>query len=64
MVTSCSPANQTRDPLRNPALYDLTPADQLRVKGAYVRNRERKEGIGAPLVAIERGMNGTLAAIS
>ena len=46
------------DPQRNPALYDLTPADQFRIKGAYVRERERKEGIGAPLVAIERGTNG------
>jgi pimeloyl-ACP methyl ester carboxylesterase len=51
-------AKPHRDPQRNPALFDLTPADQLRIKGAYVRNRERKEGIGAPLVAIERGTNG------
>jgi pimeloyl-ACP methyl ester carboxylesterase len=45
------------DPQRNPAFYDLIPADELRVKGAYVRDHERKEGIGAPLVAIERGLN-------
>ena len=45
------------DPQRNPALYDLIPADELRVKGAYVRKHEIKEGIGAPLVAIERGVN-------
>jgi hypothetical protein len=45
------------DPQRSPALYDLMPADELRVKGAYVRDRERKEGIGAPLVAIERDVN-------
>jgi pimeloyl-ACP methyl ester carboxylesterase len=45
------------DPERNPALYDLIPADELRVKGAYVRDYQRKEGIGAPLVAIERGVN-------
>lgn len=43
------------DPQRNPALYDLIPTDQLRVKGPYVRDAQRKEGIGAPLVAIERG---------
>jgi pimeloyl-ACP methyl ester carboxylesterase len=45
-------------PLWNPALFDLTPADQLRIKGPYVRKREIKEGIGAPLVAVERGMSG------
>jgi pimeloyl-ACP methyl ester carboxylesterase len=45
------------DPQRNPALYDLIPADELRVKGAYVRDYQRKEGIGAPLVAIGRGAN-------
>ena len=43
------------DPQRNPALYDFTPADELRVKGRYVRDYERKQGIGAPLVAVERG---------
>ena len=53
-VLTCKP---DPDPQRNPALYDLTPADQLRVKGAYVRDHQRKEGIGAPLVAIERGVN-------
>ena len=41
----------------NPALFDLTPADQLRIKGSYVRKHEVKEGIGAPLVAVERGIN-------
>jgi pimeloyl-ACP methyl ester carboxylesterase len=45
------------DPQRNPALFDLTPADQLRITGAYVREHEIKEGIGAPLVAVERGIN-------
>jgi len=45
------------DPQRNPALYDLIPVDELRVKGAYVRDHERKDGIGAPLVAIGRGVN-------
>ena len=42
------------DPRYNPALYDLIPADQLRIKGAYVREREVKPGIGAPVVAVER----------
>ena len=45
------------DPYWNPARYDLVPADQLDIKGAYVRERQRKEGIGAPIVAIERGIN-------
>ena len=48
---------QDRDPQRSPALYDLTPVDQLHFKGAYVRDHETKEGIGAPLVAVERGVN-------
>jgi pimeloyl-ACP methyl ester carboxylesterase len=46
-----------REPQRNPVLYDLTPADQFRIRGAYVREHQRKEGIGAPLVAISRRMN-------
>jgi pimeloyl-ACP methyl ester carboxylesterase len=36
----------------NPALYTLTPADQFDVKGTYVRQHNRKEGVGAPLVAV------------
>jgi hypothetical protein len=45
------------DPQRNPALYDLIPPTNFAIKGAYVRDYQRKEGIGAPLVAIERGVN-------
>jgi pimeloyl-ACP methyl ester carboxylesterase len=45
------------DPRYNPARYDLIPADQLRIKGAYVREREIKQGIGAPVVVVERGSN-------
>jgi pimeloyl-ACP methyl ester carboxylesterase len=41
----------------NPALYDFTPADQFDVKGTYVSDRSRKEGIGATLVAVGRGVN-------
>ena len=36
---------------------DFTPADQFDVKGTYVSNRSRKEGVGATLVAVGRGMN-------
>jgi pimeloyl-ACP methyl ester carboxylesterase len=38
-------------PERNPALYDLIPADELDYKGTYVKDHVTKEGIGAPLVA-------------
>jgi hypothetical protein len=41
----------------NPALYDFTPADQFDVKGSYVTKRSCKEGVGAPLVAVGRGIN-------
>ena len=41
------------DPERNPALYDLLiPTDGLTFHGAYVKNDVKKDGIGAPLVAI------------
>ena len=43
--------------LWNPALYDFTPADQFDIHGTYVREHTRKEGLGAPLVAIGREMN-------
>jgi pimeloyl-ACP methyl ester carboxylesterase len=54
VVLTCKP---DPDSQRNPALYDFVPADQLRIKGAYVRDHERRDGIGAPLVAIERQVN-------
>ena len=41
-------------PQWNPALYDFTPADQFDVGGTYVSERIRKEGVGAPLVAVGR----------
>jgi pimeloyl-ACP methyl ester carboxylesterase len=43
------------DPRYNPTHYDLIPADQLRIEGAYVQERKVKQGLGAPVVAIERG---------
>ena len=45
------------DPRYNPACYDLIPADQLRINGAYLGEREVKPGIGAPVVAVERHTN-------
>ena len=41
----------------NPALFDFTPADRIDLKGSYVKNRTKREGIGAPLVAKGKGMN-------
>src|SRR5438874_9185979 len=38
-------------PERNPAFYDLIPADELDFKGTYVKDHVKKDGIGAPLVA-------------
>jgi pimeloyl-ACP methyl ester carboxylesterase len=43
------------DSLHDPARYDLTPADEIKITGSLVRERQRKDGIGAPVVAIERG---------
>ncbi len=38
----------------NPALYEFTPADQFDVGGKYVTERTTRDGIGAPIVAVER----------
>ena len=38
----------------NPALYDFTPADEFDVHGKYVTERTTRDGIGAPIVAVER----------
>ena len=44
-------------PQWNPALYDFTPADQFDIHGTYVAEHERKEGLGAPTVAVGREAN-------
>ena len=44
-------------PQWNPALYDFTPADQFDVRGTYVTKRIKRDGIGAPAVAIGRELN-------
>lgn len=41
----------------NPALYDFTPADQFDIVGKYVTERTVREGLGAPIVAVEREPN-------
>jgi len=38
----------------NPTLYDFTPADEFDVGGKYVTERSTREGIGAPIVAVEK----------
>ena len=35
----------------NPALYEIIPVDQLKIRGTYVDDRETKPGLGAPLIA-------------
>ena len=44
-------------PQWNPSLYTFTPADQFDVNGQYVTGHTRKDGLGAPLVAIGRDKN-------
>jgi pimeloyl-ACP methyl ester carboxylesterase len=41
----------------NPALFEFTPADQFDVNGKYVTTRTLRDGIGAPIVAVEREEN-------
>jgi len=41
-----------KEKVRNPALYDFTPADQFDINGTYVKERTVKKGLGAPLVAV------------
>jgi pimeloyl-ACP methyl ester carboxylesterase len=41
----------------NPSLYNFTPSDEFDVGGTYVIKRERKEGVGAPVVAIGKELN-------
>jgi pimeloyl-ACP methyl ester carboxylesterase len=41
----------------NPSLYDFTPADQFEVGGSFINEHNRKEGLGAPLVAIGKEVN-------
>ena len=38
----------------NPVLFDFTPADEFDVGGRYVTERTTRDGIGAPMVAVER----------
>lgn len=42
-------------PETDPANYELVPVDTIRVGGTYFRKGARREGVGAPFVAILRG---------
>ena len=44
--------NDPAKPEQNPALYDLIPTDELNFHGTYVNEDVKKDGIGAPLVAV------------
>jgi pimeloyl-ACP methyl ester carboxylesterase len=48
---------QPIDPQHDPSKYDLFPTDALRLGGQFFKTRFHPDGIGAPLVAIERGEN-------
>lgn len=41
----------------NPALYDFKPADQFDIGGAFINEHNKKEGLGAPVVAIGKEVN-------
>lgn len=46
--------NKDPRPDHNPALYDLIPTDELDFHGTYVKEDVKKDGIGAPLVAVRQ----------
>jgi len=43
--------------LWNPALYTFTPADQFTIGGKFVDEHATRSGLGAPVVAVGRGVN-------
>ena len=44
-------------PSWNPALYTFTPADEFMIGGKYVEQHVSRPGIGAPVVAVGKGLN-------
>ncbi len=42
------------DPDRDPAQYEIIPADTLAIGGAFIKERVKADGLGAPVVAISR----------
>ena len=49
-VLTCKPDPR---PEWNPALFEFTPADEYDVGGKYVTERTTRDGLGAPIVAVE-----------
>jgi pimeloyl-ACP methyl ester carboxylesterase len=46
--------NKDPRPDHNPALFELIPTDELDFRGTYVQDDVKKDGIGAPLVAVRQ----------
>jgi hypothetical protein len=46
--------NKDPRPDHNPSLYELIPTEELNFRGSYVKDDVKKEGIGAPLVAVRQ----------
>ncbi len=44
-------------PQWDPRLYTFTPADQFVIDGTYVKEHATRPGLGAPIVAIGKGVN-------
>jgi len=53
ILTSPKPIDSRHDPSR----YDIFPTDMLRVGGKFFQNHQTVQGVGAPLVAVERAEN-------
>jgi triacylglycerol esterase/lipase EstA (alpha/beta hydrolase family) len=41
----------------NPALYTFTPADQFDIGGSFIKEHNKKDGLGAPIVAFGKQAN-------
>lgn len=41
----------------NPALYTFTPSDQFDIGGVFIKEHNKKDGLGAPIVAIGKEAN-------
>src|SRR5207237_5050915 len=53
-ILSCpKPVDSAHDPSR----YDLIPTDTLNIGGTFFQTPSTRNGVGAPLVAVERGEN-------
>lgn len=41
----------------NPSLYTFKPADQFDIGGAFIKEHNKKDGLGAPIVAMSKEIN-------